>query len=53
MTIPGLFKEYIWLIEAINRFGRITFGMREQITVIAKDEYDDGINFHQFLIHAS
>lgn len=25
MTIPGLFKEYIWLIETINRFGRITF----------------------------
>ena len=25
MTIPGLFKEYIWLIETINKFGRITF----------------------------
>lgn len=25
MTIPGLFKEYIWLIETINRYGRISF----------------------------
>ena len=25
MTIPGLFKEYIWLIETINRYGKITF----------------------------
>lgn len=25
MTIPGLFKEYIWLIETIHRYGRITF----------------------------
>lgn len=25
MKIPGLFKEYIWLIETINQCGRITF----------------------------
>lgn len=25
MTIPGLFKEYIWLLETINRYGKITF----------------------------
>lgn len=25
MKIPALFKEYIWLIETINRAGRITF----------------------------
>ena len=25
MTMPGLFKEYIWLIETINRYGKITF----------------------------
>ncbi len=25
MTIPGLFKEYIWLIKTINRYGRISF----------------------------
>lgn len=24
MTIPGLFKEYIWLIETINRYGKIS-----------------------------
>lgn len=24
MRIPALFKEYIWLIETINRAGRIT-----------------------------
>ena len=24
MKIPVLFKEYIWLIETINRFGKIT-----------------------------
>ena len=25
MKIPTLFKEYIWLIETINRAGKITF----------------------------
>lgn len=25
MKIPELFKEYIWLIETINRYGKITF----------------------------
>lgn len=25
MTIPGLFKEYIWLIETIARYGKISF----------------------------
>ncbi len=25
MTIPELFKEYIWLIETINRYGKISF----------------------------
>lgn len=25
MRIPELFKEYIWLIETINRYGKITF----------------------------
>lgn len=25
MKIPALFKEYIWLIETIHRYGRITF----------------------------
>ena len=25
MKIPILFKEYIWLIETINRAGKITF----------------------------
>ena len=25
MKIPALFKEYIWLIETINRAGKITF----------------------------
>ncbi len=24
MTIPGLFKEYIWLIEMINRYDKIS-----------------------------
>lgn len=25
MKIPALFKEYIWLIESINRANKITF----------------------------
>ena len=25
MRIPELFKEYIWLIETVNRYGKITF----------------------------
>ena len=25
MKIPELFKEYIWLIETINRYGKISF----------------------------
>ena len=30
MTVPGLFKEYIWLIETINRFGGITFAQLDE-----------------------
>lgn len=30
MTIPGLFKEYIWMIETINRFGGITFAQLDE-----------------------
>ena len=25
MKIPALFKEYIWLLETINRYGKISF----------------------------
>lgn len=25
MTIPAIFKEYIWLIETIDRYGKISF----------------------------
>lgn len=43
MKIPALFKEYIWLLETINRAGKITFA---EINEKWKDREDsDGLEF--------
>ena len=43
MTIPGLFKEYIWLIETINRYGKITFAELNELW--KRKEESTGVEF--------
>ena len=43
MKIPALFKEYIWLIETINRYGRITFAEISELW--KRKEESDGMEF--------
>lgn len=43
MTIPGLFKEYIWLIETINRYGKITFAELNELW--KRKEESAGVEF--------
>ncbi len=41
MKIPALFKEYIWLIETINRSGKITFAELNELWK-SREESGDG-----------
>ena len=43
MKIPALFKEYIWLIETINRYGRITFAEINELW--KRKEESGGVEF--------
>ncbi|MBR1544123.1 MAG: WYL domain-containing protein [Muribaculaceae bacterium] len=43
MKIPALFKEYIWLIETLNRSGKITFAELSELWKNRKE--NDGAEF--------
>ena len=43
MKIPSLFKEYIWLIETINRAGKISFADINKRWV--REEESGGVEF--------
>lgn len=43
MKIPALFKEYIWLIETINRYGKITFAEINELW--KRKEESGGVEF--------